>query len=109
MYKYHCLVLLPLTLKATGTNPISYKIMVFPTEPAINEGDIKTLALPISDGSFLLVDALLVRRSQNVEEGINVISYIFELQDREQALTIAQLIKNNNPNVFEDENIVSRT
>lgn len=109
MYKYECLVILPLTHKATGTNPISYKIMVFPTEPAITEGQIRTLRLPTSDGGFINADALFVRRSQGVEKGINVISYIFELQDREQALLIAQIVKNKNPDDFEAENIVSWT
>ncbi|WP_071192080.1 hypothetical protein [Trichormus sp. NMC-1] len=104
-YKYNACVLLPLTIKDTKINPVSYRLMVFPSKPEISQGEIKTLYFIGETGTSINFDALLTNIAKPFLDGDTYIcNYVFEIQDRDVALRIAQLYKNNNPGKFEDEN-----
>jgi hypothetical protein len=104
-YKYDACVLLPLTCKYTKANPISYRLMPFTSKPEISKGEIKTLHYIDETGTCINFDALLTNIAKPFLDGDTYIcNYVFEIQDRDVALRIAQLYKNNNPGKFEDEN-----
>lgn len=43
MDKYQCIVLLPLTLKDTGNNPVGYPLMFFESDPNLVKGKLMAL------------------------------------------------------------------
>ncbi|MDZ7992598.1 MAG: hypothetical protein RM022_016875 [Nostoc sp. EfeVER01] len=106
MQKYECVVLLPLTLKETGTNPVGYPLMVFECDPNLTEGERRTLRYQESKDNYIQFDALVVKRSQYSKNDTNIISYLFEIVDRDLALKLAQIVKNNIPDTFEEENFI---
>jgi len=108
MQKYQGVVLLPLTLKETGTNPVGYPLMVFECDPNLSEGERKTIRYQEDKDKdiYIQFDALVVKRSQDSINDTNIISYLFEIVDRDFALKLAQIIKNNTPDTYEEENFI---
>jgi len=105
MDKYQCVVLLPLTLKDTGNNPIGYPLMVFDSDTKLVKGEKRTLRYE-DQGSYIDFNALVVNCSEYQEYGTRVIAYSFEVEDRDLALQIAKIVKNQNPGMFEEDNLV---
>ena len=101
MDKCQCIVLLPLTLKDTGNNPVGYPLMVFESDPNLAKGELKAL-------TFENIDfyGLVLNRSESLENGTHV-TYTFEIQNRDLALEIAKLVKDSNPGVFAEDNFIS--
>jgi hypothetical protein len=46
----------------------------------------------------------VVNLSEYQEDNIHIFSYVFEVEDRELTLQIAEIIRNDNPDMFEENN-----
>ena len=104
MEKYRGVVLLPLTVKGTGVNPIGYPLMVFNSDPNLSIGERRILRCEELE-KHLDFNALVVNRSEHQEGDTRVIAYLFEVEDRSLALRIAELVRIQNPEVFEENNL----
>lgn len=102
MDKYQAIILLPLT-GADGQNPVGLPWMTFPQDPMLTQGERTTLCRMRDRGSIAL-DVLCVNRVEAVYGNTRVISYVFEIADRNVALDLAQAIKRDNPGIFQDDN-----
>ena len=89
--------------KGTKTNPIGYPLMVFDSDPNLAKGDRKKIRY--EDQEFYIdFDALVVNLSEYQEDNMHIFSYVFEVEDRELTLQIAEIIRNANPDMFEENN-----
>ena len=106
MDEYQGFVLLPLTVKDQKINPVGCLLMIFESDPNLVTGEKRTLRYEVQ-GSHIDFNALVVNcSSEHQEDGTCIIKYLFEIEDRSSALQIAKIVKDQNPGMFEEDNLV---
>lgn len=99
MSKYKAAVLLPLTCQ--GVNPVGVPLLEFDFDPQLQEGDLRTFGW--DTGNKIIVFEALVTRC-TVDESTQSINYMLEIGDRQLALDIAEIYRQNHPELFEENN-----
>ena len=102
MPEYKAAVLLPLTIQ--GTNPVGVPLLEFELDPQLKSGDMKTFEWVVGN-KIIRFEALVTLCAVDSDTG-NV-HYMLEIRDRQLALDIAEILRKNDPCLFDKDNLPS--